>query len=87
MFLLVRICAPHTHMLRVLTYIAAGEGTSGAQSVPRKYPLHHYTTTSSSSSSHISHILTLPSECCSGNHDSSHQAMFFQSSVVQFMSS
>ncbi len=29
-------------------------------------------------------ILTLPSECCSRNRDSSDQATFFQSSIVQF---
>ncbi len=29
-------------------------------------------------------ILTLPSECCSRNQDSSDQATFFQSSIVQF---
>ncbi len=30
-------------------------------------------------------ILTLPSECCSRNQDSSDQATFFQSTIVQFL--
>ncbi len=32
----------------------------------------------------LSQILTLPSECCSRNRDSSDQATFFQSSIVKF---
>ncbi len=35
-------------------------------------------------SSSLCHILTLPSEFCSRNRDSSDQATFFQSSIVQF---
>ncbi len=61
------------------------------QSVPRKYPPHHYTTTwtdetrqdGSMLSCSLHQIMTLPSEC-SRNQDSSDQATFFQSSIVQF---
>jgi len=66
----------------------------GCQSVPRKYPPHHYTTTISLNRWYkagwihafmlFTLILTLPSACCSRNRDSSDQATFFQSSIVQF---
>ncbi len=62
--------------------------------MPRKYPPHHYTTTTSLNhwdKEGWIHAFTFftpnsdpTSECCSRNRDSSDQATFFQSSIVQF---